>query len=331
MIFPALFLLLLGFVHSSFFGGAEAGFYRVPRIRIQIDAIAGNKIARAILWLINHPSFFIATVLVGNNLANYLVSMGGVLLIQALFNMTGDLGSILATILLTPFLFVLGEMFPKYLALNAPHRFLRRIAPFFSFYVFLFLPITIVFWLIDQGIALVLGKKHEAIRTILARKELARGLDEGEYAGVLFSVQRTLTQNVFRVASQSMQQFTTPLSVFPEWTREMPPETLLSEAKKHRKSEFPLFSEQTPKQPIGYLRTFELELTLKQSESGKFSFPLRELIEINEAHSPLNALLLFQATGESLAYVENDRGEITGLVSEDDLRRLMFSKTDSAK
>ena len=65
-------LFLVGLALSAFFSGSETGFYRMTRLRLVMEASAGDAISRAMLWLANRPSLFVATTLVGNNLANYL-------------------------------------------------------------------------------------------------------------------------------------------------------------------------------------------------------------------------------------------------------------------
>ncbi|MDR1959752.1 MAG: CNNM domain-containing protein [Planctomycetaceae bacterium] len=321
----ALILLVLGFVHSAVFSGTETGYYRVSRIRILVDAVSGKRAAKMILWLINRPSVFIATILIGNNIANNIVSTGGILLVQTFFVTGNHTGDIMATVLLTPFLFVLGEMFPKYLALHAPYQFLRRVCPLFLLYVILFLPASMLIGFFNRMLSSLLHGKHEEWRMILARKELSRGFDEGEYAGVLFSVQRELTKNVFAAARQSIRPFARPLDAFPRLTQSMPPETLLAEAKKHGLCEFPVFSENPLDEPVGYLRTFELQLAAVRAKDKPVPLPIRSLESFEESHSPLNALLLFQSTGESLACLESEDGEITGLISVSELRKTMFS------
>ena len=72
-------LFLVGLVLSAFFSGSETGFYRTSRIRLMLDALAGDKVARGLLLVIHNPMLFIATILVGNNLANYVVTLSVVL------------------------------------------------------------------------------------------------------------------------------------------------------------------------------------------------------------------------------------------------------------
>ncbi|MEE3220565.1 MAG: CNNM domain-containing protein, partial [Planctomycetota bacterium] len=63
MMWLAVGLFLSGLLLSAFFSGSETGFYRVPRIRLLIDSLAGDRVSRVLLWLTNYPSLFVATTL----------------------------------------------------------------------------------------------------------------------------------------------------------------------------------------------------------------------------------------------------------------------------
>ena len=103
-----------GLLLSAFFSGTETGLYRVSRTRIVLDALSGSRSSRALVWLLNRPAIFVATALVGNNVANYLTSFAIVTLSGALIA-SGSLAELLGPILMTPVVFVFGELLPKYL------------------------------------------------------------------------------------------------------------------------------------------------------------------------------------------------------------------------
>jgi len=327
MIIFAVLLGGFGLMLSAFFGGTETGFYCVSRIRTQLDAIEGNRLAQWLLVLINHPSLFIATILFGNNIANYLVSMSGVILVQALFGTTGNSTEILATLFLTPVLFVYGEMFPKYIFMQAPERLLRLALPLFFVFLVLVFPISLVIWLFNRTLERLLGDRQEPLRLRLAKRELVKRFDEGQEHGIILPSQRQLTRNVFDVATQSILHYRIPLSHYPAITLSMPPQTMLSVAKECALTEFPVFSEHNPKHPVAYVRTIELAVfsLTDRSDSDSIATPFRELIEISDDHSPLNAMLLFQTAGETLALVTDENNNLLGLISEKQLMAVLFS------
>ncbi|MDA7878908.1 DUF21 domain-containing protein [bacterium] len=63
-------LLLLGIFLSAFFSGCETGFYRASRVRFVIAGLDGDLISQYLIKLFNNPTLFVATTLIGNNVAN---------------------------------------------------------------------------------------------------------------------------------------------------------------------------------------------------------------------------------------------------------------------
>jgi CBS domain containing-hemolysin-like protein len=203
----AILWFAVGLALSAFFSGSETGMYRVPRIRLVLDALAGSKVARGVIWLLNNPALFVATVLVGNNIANYLVSLAIVLAAASLLPAAGETGELFAPVLLAPFVFVLGELLPKYLFYNAPHRLLRVTGgPFLAFTALLF-PLTIALGLLGRLLSLVTGETPFRVRLGMARSELEQVLRDGQEAGLLSGTQRILAQNVFQIGNQPAIRF----------------------------------------------------------------------------------------------------------------------------
>ena len=89
MIWLVLLLLSVGAFLSALFSGSETGFYRVTRVRLLLDGLGGDPVARMLLRLTNHPALFVATTLIGNNVANYVMSLGIVLAVHLLFAFPG--------------------------------------------------------------------------------------------------------------------------------------------------------------------------------------------------------------------------------------------------
>ena len=116
-----LLLFVLGVFLSGFFSGSETGFYRASRVRFVMDGLEGNRMSKRMLSLFNNPTLFVATILVGNNVANYLVSLAVVLAARALFPVNSGTAELLAPIALSPALFVYGELLPKSIFFMAPN------------------------------------------------------------------------------------------------------------------------------------------------------------------------------------------------------------------
>jgi len=309
-------MLLAGIGLSALFSGSETGFYRVSRVRLVLDAMDGNGTSRRILWMTNNPSLFIATTLVGNNIANYLASLAIVLATQRLFGQN-FLVEMLAPIVLAPILFIYGESLPKSLFLMAPNKLLNRIHPLLVFFGLLFLPMSALLWALGRGTQGLLGRSPESIQLVLARRELEQVLQEGHAAGILKLVQFELAQSLFTIANHPIKRLAIPMSRLKCVRENQSRDDALRLAKNWRISNLPV-KPAKGNRLIGY--TSVVELRLRKSETVGAA---RELISVSADDTFCSVLLRMQTERESLARVVSANGETIGVVAEYQLSELL--------
>ena len=233
MIFAAIALFLLGLVLSAFFSGSETGLYRVSRTRLVLDGLGGSRGARVMVWLLNRPAIFVATALVGNNVANFLTSLAVVLGVSSLFGASAAAG-LMATILMTPLVFVFGELLPKHWFFQAPYRLLNRIRPLLLIATVLLLPISLLLALLGVALRALTGETPFRLRLAMARGELAQVLRAGEEAGILHTRQRSLAGQLFDVGNELAVAFEVPLGRLT--TVELPIDKKTSTARARRRN-----------------------------------------------------------------------------------------------
>ena len=326
MIWIALGLAAVGLFLSAFFSGSETGFYRATRMRLALDALGGGLRARWLVWLVNHPTVFVATTLVGNNLANYLTSLAIVMGVQAVLYGNGrpsdhfPLAELLAPLALAPLLFVYGELLPKNLFLHAPNRLLRKAGPLFLFvFVPLFSPVSVLLWGLNRILARFVAEPPEQIRLTLARRELRRLLEEGHEEGILHPSQVALARGIFAVANDPVARYATPLAEITRARDDMSKAEVCRLARRLQIPEVPVESQQGAAVLSGYVRVIDLEL----SPSDQLG-PIRPLLEIPHTDRHIEALIRMQTAGESIAQVVDAGGETLGLVTARRLREPLF-------
>ncbi len=320
MIVLMIALALAGLLLSALFSGAETGFYRATRLRLVLDAMGGDSVARGLLFLANHPSLFVATALVGNSLANYLVTLAAVVILEGV--LPGHLVEWIAPLLLAPVLLVYGELLPKNLFLQAPNRLLRRVGGVFLFFVAALFPISAWLWGLSRLLARSLDASPEPVRLILARRELRRVLDEGHEAGILRPVQRRLAQGIFAIAGRPVGDFLTPMDQLPLATAEMSKQEALALAARRRTAVIPIESAGSL---VGYVRVIDLKL----SDAPDLGV-LRPLLQIREKCNHLAALMRLESANESLARVVNARDETLGIITTKRLREPLLDEGQAA-
>ena len=68
------YLLILFILFSSYFSGIEIAIYCINRVRLQYKVDRGIRSAKIIKRLLEDPQALICTILIGNNIVNYLAA-----------------------------------------------------------------------------------------------------------------------------------------------------------------------------------------------------------------------------------------------------------------
>ena len=164
-----LFLLLAALLASAFFSGMEIAFVSANRLQAELDRNQGGWAGRLVEHLLRKPERFIASMLVGNNLALVIFGLeSGTLIAQLLFDV-GDwesannpLAALAAqTGIATVVVLVTAEFLPKSFFHAAPNRWLR----FFS------VPLVVIYYVLWPLAMVVLS---------LSRLFLRKQGEEGE-------------------------------------------------------------------------------------------------------------------------------------------------------
>jgi len=305
-----LLLFVVGLALSAFFSGSETGFFRVTRVRLLIEAMSGNWIARVLLWTSYHPTVFVATSLVGNNVANYLVSLATVMGAYQLSHGDNATAELLATLALAPVVFIYGELLPKSLFFDAPYRMLMRSGPAYLLAEILFAPATAFLWLVTKLLGSVSRRSPQEIRMVLARRELADMLTEGHDVGILRPSQQVLVQGTFAMAGLPVRQLMTPSGRYARITTNTTKEDILRLAKRQRRTMIPVEEAHGQRQLLGYVRVIDLLV----DPSAELP-PLRPLVALKAQDNYLSALERLLAADRALGHVVDDDGTTLGFVT----------------
>jgi len=199
-LFFALFLFLIGLRLSAFFSGSETGFYRVSTLQLTLQRQRGDSVAASLFYFVTHPERFVATTLVGNNVANYLTTVAIGLMMSSVWQHASGAPEIIATLLLTPAIFVFGELIPKSLYYRAPMALLRSGSVGFRVFYFLFLPISYPLIRLSRFVSSFSKSDKRPVEVVFGRTRLYGVLEAGQREGLLSGLQRNLAENLMQVA-----------------------------------------------------------------------------------------------------------------------------------
>ncbi len=301
----AILLFLVGLMLSAFFSGSETGLYRVSRTRLVLDGLSGSRSARGIIWLLNHPEIFVATTLVGNNLANYVTSFAMVSAVSILFSSAGSGAELLGPMMMTPIVFVLGELLPKYLFYHAPYRLITATRPLLLAATVLFAPVSLFLGVLGRGLQWITGQTPFRVRLAMARGELDQVLRHGHEAGILAAGQRSLAQRLFDVGNQPAVSFGVPVNRF---AMVEAPVNIDEARRQARRQNHPIVLVQRSDGIIGFLWYADLCM-------GEPNLELNPVIRGRVEDRHLQVLLRLYDAGSEVGVLFDERGEVRCVVT----------------
>ncbi|MBO5155691.1 MAG: HlyC/CorC family transporter [Prevotella sp.] len=148
-------------VFSAFFSGMEIAFVSSNRLLAEMEREKGGLSQRCIQFFYRHPSNFVSTMLVGNNIA--LVIYG--ILFAAIFDATlfapldEGLRVTADTLLSTVVVLFTGEFLPKTIFKSMPNTMLTVFAPFAMLCYVVLYPISRFATMLSKTILFLLGVK----------------------------------------------------------------------------------------------------------------------------------------------------------------------------
>lgn len=177
-----LFLLLL---LSAIFSGSETGTYTVSAIRLDAEARQGRRAARVLRRLLRSEGGVLISLLVGNNLMLEFATHLARSRVEAWSILPLGTRELFVTLLLTPVVFLFGELLPKDLFRRRPHRLLTVCLPVLVLARIVFLPLTLPLQALSALLERLLGVHGKDLARALRRDEVLDMLRQGAREGAL--------------------------------------------------------------------------------------------------------------------------------------------------
>jgi putative hemolysin len=213
---------------------------------------------------------------------------------------------------------VLGELFPKTLALQAPDRFALWLAGPLNFFAKVTRPFTILMTLTGNALVRLFGFRAASDSLVHSVEELALLVEDTEEAGILDPEQAELVQNVFRLTKKSVADCMVPREKMAALELSAPSERILEAVRSGAHTRMPVYSVELDN-IVGIVNTKNLF----------FLFSLRGVVVLEDAiYPPLflkpdeeiaNGLRLFKKAKRPMALVRNEEGKILGLITLEDI------------
>ena len=181
---------LLGLIFSAFFSGMEIAFISSSKLKIELDNKKGQFSAKILSFFSSKPAWFIAAMLIGNNIALVIYTLYVAELIEPYLTslaLNSSIILLIQTLFSTFFILLFAEFLPKSIFRLNPNYTLRIFSLIlFVFYIILW-PITAFVVNLSTSILKLFGNE-ESINKVSFKKtdldlyinELKKDLEIGE-------------------------------------------------------------------------------------------------------------------------------------------------------
>lgn len=330
-------IIVLSLVFSAFFSGMEIAFVSANKIHIEIEKKQAGFLAKVLTRLTKKPSKFIATMLIGNNIALvvYGLFMGELLMNwftgmntrnEILRAFLTDFSLLSQTIISTLVILITAEFLPKVLFQIYANSLIKLLAiPAYSFYLIFSLISDFVIYVSDFILKYIFRTSGDEVQLAFTKLELGDYITEQmetveEEDEVDSEIQ--IFQNALEFAEVKAREVMVPRTEIMAVEIHETPKNLAKLFTETGFSKILIFKD-TIDNVIGYVHSYELFKKPKTIKS--ILLPVEFVPETMLIQDILNVLIKKR---KSIAVVLDEYGGTSGLMTVEDIVEELFGEIE---
>lgn len=333
----ALLTVIALIILNAFFALSEMALMtsRKSRLKQMAESSRGAKVA---LDLTNNPDNLLSTVQVGITLIGILAgvfggdSIGLIIAnwLQGIFpnatEYTKPIGTGTAVALITAGQVIFGELLPKRLALTNSEGIASTVAIPINMLATAAKPIVATLGAINRLLLRMLGIRDDKQDTI-TEDEIRMLVAEGHEQGLIDDNERTMMQRVMRLGDRDAESLMTPRKRIAWLDAAETFEENFETMRETPFSRYPVYRG-SDAEVIGILEVKSLLEHLDRKEPELFR-DLRPALFVSESTPALKLLEILREEQQSLALVVDEYGDVTGLVTINNVMEAVIGRTQS--
>ena len=306
-------ILVLVFL-SAFFSSSETALVTVNKIRMKNLAENGDKRAAKVLKVTSDSGKMLSAILIGNNIVNIGASSIATMLAVDIF---GDIGSGIATGVLTIIVLIFGEVSPKTMATIKADRFSLAIAGIIDILMFVLAPVIFIINKLSSGVLFLLHVNPDDADKAMTEDEIRTIVDESQESGVIEDEEREMIHNVFDFGDSLAKEVMVPRIDMTFVHVDASYKELIEIYREYKYTRLPVYEESTD-YIIGIINMKDVILI---EDTNNFSIRdiIREPYFTYEHKNTSDLFIEMRQASIPLAIVLDEYGVTAGLVTLEDL------------
>ena len=299
---------------SAFFSSSETALVTVNKIRMKNLAENGDKRAAKVLKVTSDSGKMLSAILIGNNIVNIGASSLATMLAVDIW---GDIGSGIATGLLTILVLIFGEVTPKTMATIKADSFALAIASIIDVLMFILTPVIFIINKLASGVLWLLHVNPNEADKAMTEDEIRTIVDESQESGAIEDEEREMIHNVFDFGDSLAKEVMIPRIDMTFVEADATFEELIELYRENKYTRYPVYEESTD-YVIGIINMKDVILLQNEEE-----FSIRKLIRdpyfTYEHKNTADLFVEMRKASIPLAIVLDEYGVTAGMITLEDL------------
>jgi putative hemolysin len=315
-------IIIVLLIVNAFFAASEMAIISANPVKLDLLIAEGNKKAILVKKLQENETKLLSTIQVGITLAGFFSSATAASslsnILASAINIPTEISIVIITLILSYFTLVLGELFPKRLALRSPEKIAMIVSRPISIIKTIFRPIVFILSLSSDLLTKLFGIKDKEDDSV-TEDEIKAMISNGVDAGTINVKEQELISAVFTFDNLYVKDIMTPrVNVF-MLDINTPITKLKKLIKQEQYTRVPIY-EDNKDNIIGILNLKDIFLFLNANyTTDDIKKILREAIFVTETMKCNTLLKEMQAKKSQSAIVIDETGSVSGYVTLEDV------------
>ena len=324
-----LLLIFVLIIINAFFAASEMAIVSLNKTKMNILESEGDEKAILINKLLDEPSRFLATIQVGITLTGFLASAFAATSISkyfaeflSSFNIyaSESISVIVITIIMSYLTLVLGELFPKRVALNNSEKIAMMVVKPILFFSKATLPFVKMLTFSSNVLLRLFKIDYKDLEEKVSEEEIRMMINVGEETGVIKETEKDMIEGIFEFDDTLAKEIMTPRTNVFAIDIEMPMDELVDKVLEEQYSRIPVYEEEIDN-IIGVLYMKDLFVKLRKSnlDNNDIRTLLRPAYFVPETKNIDTLFKELQSTKNHMAMIIDEYGGFSGVVTIEDL------------
>lgn len=322
----SIIIIISMLIFSAFFSGMEIAYISSNKVHIAIEKKQNDFLAKVLKRLTKRPSKFIATMLVGNNIALVIYGFYMGEFLMRFINLEGFIAIIIQTIISTLIILLTAEFLPKVFFQIYANNLVKFFAiPAYFFYLLFSVISEFVIWISDKILKVFFKTEGDTVQLSFSKIELGNYISEQ-----METIEKTdeidseiqIFQNALDFSDVKSREVMIPRTEVVAVNIYTTPKELSERFTKTGLSKILIYKENID-DILGYVHSFEL--FKKPTSLRKILIPV---VFVPETMLVKDVLNILTKKSKSIAVVIDEYGGTSGIITVEDIIEELFGEIE---